>query len=84
MEYVREMLSPSAVQDTGLFKPAMVEGLVHKAAGDCALAEVEEMGLVGILSTQLVVDQFIHTFRQRSTRLPESRPYKCINKRKGA
>lgn len=84
MEYVREMLSPSAVREAGLFKPAMVEGLVHKAASDCALTEVEEMGLVGILSTQLVADQFIHSFRQRSTRLPESRPYKCINKRKGA
>ncbi len=53
-EYVAELLAPEAVGRAEYFNPAAVAKLSKKAAGGAALSEVEEMALVGILSTQLV------------------------------
>ena len=63
-DYVRELLSGSAVQSTGLFKPAAVEHLVRKIDGGAALGETDDMALVGILSTQLVDNLFVRNFRR--------------------
>jgi asparagine synthase (glutamine-hydrolysing) len=54
MDYVSELLSPQNLRETGYFKPEAVEKLVAKAKGEGQLSEVDEMALVGILSTQLV------------------------------
>jgi asparagine synthase (glutamine-hydrolysing) len=58
-EYVGDLLSPSAIRRSGLFNPAAVEKLVRKAGGEAQLSEVDEMALVGILSTQLVDHWFV-------------------------
>jgi asparagine synthase (glutamine-hydrolysing) len=53
LDYVQELLSPAAVNQTGFFNPIAVEKLAAKASGTTLLSEMEEMALVGILSTQL-------------------------------
>ena len=77
-EYVKDMLSSDSIRQAGLFQPEMVDKLVQKASGGADLTEVEDMGLVGILSSQLVHDQFVkssHAFKD----LPIGKPFKRFN-----
>ena len=67
-EYVREVLSEPALASAGLFKPAAVAGLVRKAEQLGRLGEVEEMALVGILSTQILYQRFVQAFQPPSLR----------------
>jgi asparagine synthase (glutamine-hydrolysing) len=62
-DYVEEMLSPGAVRDCGLFKPAAVSQLVSKLKSGERVGETDDMALAGILSTQLLHHQFIGNFR---------------------
>jgi len=57
--YVDELLSPDHLRRTEYFDPATVGGLVRKARSGSPLSEVDEMALVGILSTQLVDHLFV-------------------------
>ena len=63
LDFVTELLSPHAVKDSGYFKPSAVQMLRSKAIsssnGRNGLSEMEDMALVGILSTQLIHKQFI-------------------------
>jgi asparagine synthase (glutamine-hydrolysing) len=59
-EYVADLLSESVVRQTGIFEAESVTRLARKAASETVLSEVEEMALVGILSTQLVDQLFVH------------------------
>ncbi|MCL5999499.1 MAG: asparagine synthase (glutamine-hydrolyzing) [Chloroflexi bacterium] len=61
-DYVEELLSDSALRESGLFNPAAVAQLTHKATNGGGLSETDEMALVGVLSTQLVYQQFVKTF----------------------
>jgi asparagine synthase (glutamine-hydrolysing) len=63
-DYVRELLSPKSINRAGYFNPRSVELLVKKASQAARLAEVDEMALVGILSTQILDDQFVQQQRQ--------------------
>ena len=64
-EYVEELLSPGRIHVDGIFNPAAVEKLVKKARRGQTIGIKDNMALVGILSTQLVVDQFINNFSGR-------------------
>ncbi len=57
--YVDELLSVERVRGSGLFNPVAVQKLVDKARKGQAVGAKDNMALVGILSTQLLVDQFI-------------------------
>ena len=64
-EYVDDLLSEKALRDSGLFDACAVKGLHLKCRQrasdkDVAFSNTDNMGLVGILSTQLVVDQLIN------------------------
>jgi asparagine synthase (glutamine-hydrolysing) len=61
-DYVQELLSERALRDSGFFKPGAVARLVHKAQLQTSLSEVDDMALVGILSTQLLYHRFVHSF----------------------
>lgn len=61
-EYVDEMLSPARLSEDGLFNPSAVQRLVSKASSGQVLGVKDNMSLVGILSTQLLVDRFIRAF----------------------
>lgn len=59
LDYVRDLLSPQAIQATGLFKAEAVSQLMAKLARGQALGETDDMALVGILSTQILVHRFL-------------------------
>jgi len=61
-DYVAEVLSPTQIEATGLFKPAVVDQLTKKIERGMSLSETDEMALVGVLSTQLLHRQFIAHF----------------------
>jgi asparagine synthase (glutamine-hydrolysing) len=65
LDYVRDLLQPEAIRKAGLFNPAAVSHLVAKIDQNRPLGETDDMALVGILSTQLVHQQFVEGFRQR-------------------
>jgi asparagine synthase (glutamine-hydrolysing) len=58
--YVEELLSSEAIQKAGIFEPRAVQKLVEKFRQERAIGIKDNLALVGILSTQLVVEQFIH------------------------
>jgi len=60
--YVGELLSGEAIDKSGYFNPKSVTALVNKASNS-NLGEVDSMALVGILSTQLIHQQFIKDFQ---------------------
>ena len=62
-EYVRELLSPEKLKETGLFNPAAVSQLVAKVGQGKTLGETDDMALVGIISTQLLHHHFVAHFR---------------------
>jgi len=64
--YVDELLSRARIQKDGLFNPVAVQNLVAKARKGQVIGAKDNMALVGILSTQLFVDQFV-TNTERST-----------------
>lgn len=60
-DYVDDLLSSQRVRDFGIFSPDAVSRLLAKARSGRISAVRDNMALVGILSTQLLASQFIHT-----------------------
>ena len=59
IDYASERLSPRALRDAGLFNSEAVARLVAKARQGHITGTKDNMAFVGVLSTQLLVDQFI-------------------------
>jgi asparagine synthase (glutamine-hydrolysing) len=59
-DYVEDLLQPDRVRKDGLFNPIAVATLVKKARNGQVISARDNMALVGILSTQIWVDQFIN------------------------
>jgi asparagine synthase (glutamine-hydrolysing) len=62
-EWIAEVAGPAAIQQAGVFAPAAVAGLIDKCvsrASSGQFSNADNMGLVGILSTQLLHHQFVH------------------------
>lgn len=57
-EYVEELLAPKAIEEAGIFDPAIVSGLVRRCRSGRASGFRENQALVAILSTQLWHQQF--------------------------
>jgi asparagine synthase (glutamine-hydrolysing) len=60
--WVDELLSPGAVRDAGVFDPGLVAALWAKCRSrrdEQALSNADNMGLMGVLSTQLVWDRLL-------------------------
>jgi asparagine synthase (glutamine-hydrolysing) len=58
-EYANELFSPARIRQDRVFDPRAVEKLVQKVQRGKAIGVKDNMAVVGILSTQLLVDQFI-------------------------
>jgi asparagine synthase (glutamine-hydrolysing) len=58
-EYLRELLSPGMIRETGLFRPDTVSKLLAHINSGQVIRENDHMALAGILSTQILVDMFI-------------------------
>jgi asparagine synthase (glutamine-hydrolysing) len=61
--YINELLSCEEIQKNGLFNPLAVQKLVDKARNGRIIGVKDNMALVGILSTQLLMEQFINNMR---------------------
>lgn len=62
-DYLGEMLSGSRIREDGIFDSQAVSALVAKFSSGQAVSVKDNMALVGILSTQLLLDQFSHAKR---------------------
>jgi asparagine synthase (glutamine-hydrolysing) len=62
-EYVDDLLSLDRIQADALFNPIAVGKLLKKFEKGRAIGIRDNMALVGILSTQLLIDQFTRSFR---------------------
>jgi asparagine synthase (glutamine-hydrolysing) len=60
--YTHDLLSPAQLQRDGIFDPRAVGRLVQKVRGRTAIGVKDDMALVGIISTQLVIHRFINHF----------------------
>ena len=60
--YVHEMLSAASLRSAGVFQPEAVAALVNKFRAGRANGTKDNMALIGILSTAIVIDQFISNF----------------------
>jgi len=66
-EYMNELLSPEQIRRDGIFDAPAVTKLVDKFRKGTAIGTKDNMGLVGIVSTQLLIHQFINHFEGRIT-----------------
>lgn len=57
--YAEELLSPARVQRDGVFEPRGVSRLVNKFRSGRTCGTKENMALVGILSTEILLDKFM-------------------------
>jgi asparagine synthase (glutamine-hydrolysing) len=64
-EYVEDLLSPAQVERDGIFDAHAVGKLLDKFRRGSAIGIKDNMSLVGVVSTQLLVHQYIHHFDRR-------------------
>jgi asparagine synthase (glutamine-hydrolysing) len=62
-EWVPELLSSAWLRRAGFFKPEAVTQMVLKLESGKPLGETDDMAFAGILSTQLVYQQFVEDFK---------------------
>jgi len=68
LSYVQELLSNESIEAAGLFNPDAVQNMTARLNAGGRLGETDDMALAGIISTQLVWDQFVNRF---STHKPD-------------
>jgi asparagine synthase (glutamine-hydrolysing) len=61
-DYVEELVSPDRIRNDGIFNPVAVQRLVEKARNGNVTSTGDNMAVVGVLSTQLLIDRFITHF----------------------
>ena len=59
-DYVEELLSADHIRRSALFNPVAVQKLVDKFKNGRAIGIKDNMALVGILSTQLLIHHFVN------------------------
>ena len=64
---MEELLSPEQIRQDGIFDATAVAMLQDKFRKGAAIGIKDNMGLVGIVSTQLLMHQFINHFESRMT-----------------
>jgi len=62
--YVEELLSPAALKSNSIFDSQAVTVLVEKFRSGRAVSVKDDMALIGVLSTQLLVSQFSQPIRR--------------------
>jgi asparagine synthase (glutamine-hydrolysing) len=65
LEYVEDLLSEERLRRDGIFVPAAVGRLKEKVRSGRAIGAKDNMALAGILSTELLLDQFGDSFARR-------------------
>jgi asparagine synthase (glutamine-hydrolysing) len=62
--YVKDILSETALRESGLFRFDAVSKLVAKIEQGQSLGETDDMAVAGIISSQLIFFQFVKDFRK--------------------
>ena len=57
--YAGELLSPERIRRDGIFDPRSVGALVSKFKSGCATGTKDNMALIGVLSTEILLEQFM-------------------------
>lgn len=65
--YVDLMLSPERIRQERIFNPEIVSALVKKFKDGRASSTRDSMALVTVLSTQLLIDEFVHRHEETSS-----------------
>lgn len=61
-DYVEDLLAVDRINDCGVFNPKSVNNLIQKIKNAKIPSEIDNMALSGILSTQLLFNQFVKDF----------------------
>jgi len=64
--YVQELLAPDRIREDGIFDPSAVAKLVDKAKRGRVSGVSDNMAVVGVLSTQLLIDKFVRNISQET------------------
>ncbi len=62
LTYLKELLSNESIEAAGLFQMDSVQNMTAKLMSGGRLGETDDMALAGIISSQLVWDQFVNRF----------------------
>ncbi len=66
-DYIAELLSPECIRQYGIFDVPSVQKLIDKARSGRAVSFLDNAAVVGVLSTQALIDQFVINFEERLT-----------------
>jgi len=66
-DYMEGLLSPEQIKKDGIFDAPAVAMLLEKFRVGAAIGIKDNMGLVGIVSTQLLIHQYINHFESRAS-----------------
>jgi asparagine synthase (glutamine-hydrolysing) len=66
-DYIAELLSPECIRQYGIFDVPSVQKLIDKAKSGRAVSFLDNAAVVGVLSTQALIDQFVINFEERLT-----------------
>ncbi len=72
-EYVGELLSPDCLRRYGVFEPGPVVKLFEKVRSGRPISVRDNMALVGIVSTQLFIHQFVNRISWRTWNADQTR-----------
>lgn len=78
LTYLEPLLAPGAIRQSGIFDQVKVQRLLDKCRRASYLGEVDSMGLVGVVTTQLLYEQFVKRFQAPS---PPIEPKLMIDRR---
>ncbi|MCU4165005.1 asparagine synthase (glutamine-hydrolyzing) [Carboxylicivirga caseinilyticus] len=68
-ELIDKYLNPSSILESGLFNPNTVASLLIKLNKGGLITEVDNMALIGILSTQILYNQYIKNYQPLDERM---------------
>jgi asparagine synthase (glutamine-hydrolysing) len=82
-EYVRELLSPEFCEKAGVFDQQAVSVLSDRVRKGSSASEIDQMGLVAVLSTHLLWEQFVNNFEPLRTQdmVQAEVRYSTVNKK---
>lgn len=80
-DYINELFNLQSLKDSNLFKPTAVQKLVNKAKASPQISEIEEMALVGIISSQLIYHQFIQK-NHIKPKINQNIPFRLVDRLK--